>query len=175
MKKAGILSDAYYYRNCVENMPLKVGVAQQLFPYERNVLSGVKLPKDLPVAQRGYELSRVALDLSKRTGSPYEQVLGMLREESRRIKLEQLKNVNTLVKTSEQQESFLAKSVKPRQSNFSQLSRAYVSPTGSVMPKTGTLTSEEETAITGGDQTGQTDPGAGEMETGVLKPPDERY
>jgi len=143
MKKRGVLSDAYYQMNCVENMPLKVGVAQQLFPYERNTLSGVPLPKDLPVAQRGYELSRVAFDLSRTTGSPYEQVLGMLREESRRIKLEQLRNVNTVVKIGENQESFLAKSVKPRQSNFSQLSRAYVSPTGSVMPKTGTLTPEE--------------------------------
>ena len=143
MKKAGILSDAYYYRNCVENMPLKVGVAQQLFPYERNALSGVRLPKDIPVAQRGYEMSKVAFDLSRTTGSPYDQVLGMLREESRRIKLEELKNVNTVVKIGEKQESFLAKSIKPRQSNFSQLSRAYVSPTGSVMPKTGTLTPEE--------------------------------
>jgi hypothetical protein len=143
MKKAGILSDAYYYRNCVENMPLKVGVAQQLFPYERNALSGVPLPKDLPVAQRGYELSRVAFDLSRTTGSPYDQVLGMLREESRRIKLEELKNITTSVKISDKQESFLAKSIKPRQSNFSQLSRAYVSPTGSVMPKTGRMTAEE--------------------------------
>lgn len=144
MRKSGILSDAYYYRHCVENMPLKVGLSQQLFPYERNALSGVKLPKDLPVAQRGYELSRVAFDLSRTTGSPYEQVLGMLREESRRIKLEELKNVNTLVKTSDQQESFLAKSIKPRQSNFSQLTRAYVDPkTGSVLPKSGTLTPEE--------------------------------
>jgi len=175
MKKQGILSDDYYYRNCVENMPLKVGLSQQLFPYERNVLAGVPLPKDLPVAQRGYELSKVAFDLSQRTGSPYEQVLSMLREESRRIKLEELKNITTSVKISDKQESLLAKSIKPRQSNFSQLTRAYVSPTGSVMPKTGRLTPEEETAITGGDQTGQTDPGAGEMETGVLKPPDERY
>lgn len=143
MKKRGVLSDAYYQMNCVENMPLKVGVAQQLFPYERNSLSGVPLPKDLPVAQRGYELSRVAFDLSRTTGSPYEQVLGMLREESRRIKLEQLRNINTVVKVGEKQESFLAKSIKPRQSNFSQLTRAYVSPTGSVMPKTGALTPEE--------------------------------
>lgn len=143
MRKSGILSDAYYYSNCVENMPLKVGLSQQLFPYERNALSGVPLPKDLPVAQRGYELSRVASDLSRTTGSPYDQVLGMLREESRRIKIEELKNVNTLVKIGEKQESFLAKSIKPRQSNFSQLSRAYVAPSGSVMPKTGTLTPEE--------------------------------
>jgi hypothetical protein len=143
MKKRGVLSDAYYQMNCVENMPLKVGVAQQLFPYERNTLAGVPLPKDLPVAQRGYELSRVAFDLSRTTGSPYDQVLGMLREESRRIKLEELRNVNTVVTIGENQESFLAKSVKPRQSNFSQLSRAYVSPTGSVMPKTGQITPEE--------------------------------
>ena len=143
MKKAGILSDAYYYRNCVENMPLKVGVAQQLFPYQRNALPGVPLPKDLPVAQRGYELSRVALDLARETRTPYDQVLGMLGEESRRIKLEELKNVNTVVKIGEEQQSFLAKSIKPRQSNFSQLTRAYVAPSGSVMPKTGQPTSEE--------------------------------
>jgi len=143
MKKSGILSDAYYRTNCVENMPLKVGIAQQLFPYSRNALPGVPLPKDLPVAQRGYELSRVAFDLARETRSPYDQVLSMLNEESRRIKLENLKNINTIVKIGEQQESFLAKSIKPRQSNFSQLSRAYVSPTGSVMPKTGQITPEE--------------------------------
>lgn len=143
MKKAGILSDAYYQMNCVENMPLKVGVAQQLFPYERNALPGVPLPKDLPVAQRGYELSRVAFDLARETRSPYNQILGMLNEESRRIKLEELKNINTIVKIGEDQQSFLAKSIKPRQSNFSQLSRAYVAPSGSVMPKTGQLTREE--------------------------------
>lgn len=140
MRKSGILSDEY---NCVDYMPLKVGVSQQLFPYERNALSGVKLPKDLPVAQRGYSLSRVAFDLSQTTGTPYEQIRSMLREETRRIKLEELKNINTVVKTSEQQQSFLAKSIKPRQSNFSQLSRAFVAPTGSVMPKTGRLTREE--------------------------------
>ena len=144
MKKQGILSDAYYYQHCVENMPLRVGLSQQLFPYQRNVLSGVKLPKDLPVAQRGYEMSRVAYDLSQRTGSPYEQILSMLREESRRIKIEELKNITTSVKMSDKQESFLAKSIKPRQSNFSQLSRAYVSPSGNVMPKTGKLTPEME-------------------------------
>ena len=144
MKKVGILSDDYYYRNCVENMPLKVGLAQQLFPYQRNVLSGVRLPKDLPVAQRGYEMARVAHDLSKRSGTPYEQVLSMLSEQSRKINLEQLKNVNNVVKQSNTQQSFLAKSIKPRQSNFSQLTKAYVNPkTGSVMPKTGKLTPEE--------------------------------
>lgn len=143
MKKVGILSDEYYYRNCVENMPLRVGLSQQLFPYDSNVLSGVKLPKDLPVAQRGYAMSRVAYDLSQRTGSPYDQVLGMLREESRRIKLEELKNITTSVKLSDKQESFLAKTIKPRQSNFAQLSRAYISPSGSVMPKTGKMTPEE--------------------------------
>lgn len=143
MKKVGILSDEYYYRNCVENMPLRVGLSQQLFPYERNSLTGVPLPKDLPVAQRGYAMSRVAYDLSQRTGSPYEQILSMLREESRKIKLEELKNITTSVKMSDKQESFLAKSIKPRQSNFAQLSRAYISPSGSVMPKTGKLTPEE--------------------------------
>ena len=89
-------------------------------------------------------MSRVAYDLSQRTGSPYEQILGMLREESRRIKIEELKNITTSVKMSDKQESFLAKSIKPRQSNFSQLSRAYVSPSGNVMPKTGKLTPEME-------------------------------
>lgn len=160
MKKRGVLSDAYYQMNCVEQMPLKVGVAQQLFPYQRNALAGVPLPKDLPVAQRGYELSRVAFDLSQRTGSPYEQILSMLRDESRRIKLEQLKNVNTVVKVSEKQESFLAKSIKPRQSNFSQLTRAYISPTGSVMAKTGRLSAEEEMRFS--------EPG------GSLAPPEDR-
>jgi len=143
MKKQGILSDEYYYKHCVENMPLKIGLAQQLFPYERNVLSGVRLPKDLPVAQRGYELSTVAYDLSQRTKTPYEQILSMLREESQKINIEQLKNINTVVKNSDKQQSFLAKSIKPRQSNFSQLSRVYVSPSGSVMPKTGRMTPEE--------------------------------
>lgn len=144
MRKSGVLSDEYYYRNCVENMPLRVGLSQQLFPYDSNSLAGVPLPKDLPVAQRGYELNRVAYDLSLRTGSPYDQVLGLLREESRKVKIDELKNITTSVKVGEKQESFLAKSIKPRQSNFSQLSRAVVSPTGSVMPKTGRLTPEEE-------------------------------
>lgn len=142
MKKQGILSDKYYYENCVENMPLKVGVSQQLFPYERNALKGVPLPKQLPVAQRGYELSRVAMDLSKVTGTPYLQIEEMLRDESRRIKLEELKNINTLVKPSEKQASFLSKSITPRQSDFSQLSRVFIGPTGIVMPKTGKLTQE---------------------------------
>lgn len=144
MKKQGVLSDDYYYKHCVENMPLKVGLAQQLFPYQRNVLSGVRLPKDLPVSQRGYEMSRVAHDLSKRSGTPYDQVLSMLNEQSRKINLEQLKNITTVVKQSDTQQSFLAKSIKPRQSNFSQLTKAYVNPkTGSVMPKTGRMTPEE--------------------------------
>tara|TARA_R110000772_G_scaffold177080_3_gene288721 strand:+ start:4083 stop:4574 length:492 start_codon:yes stop_codon:yes gene_type:complete len=158
MRKVGILSDDYYYRNCVENMPLRVGLSQQLFPYDRNVLSGVPLPKDLPVAQRGYEMSRVAYSLSQTTGSPYEQVLGMLREESRRIKLEELKNVTTSVKISDTQQSFLAKSIKPRQSNFSQLSRAYISPSGSVMPKTGKLTPEMEEEISFSEPSGDLAP-----------------
>ena len=144
MRKSGILSDAYYKMNCVENMPLKVGISQQLFPYERNVLPGVPLPKDLPVAQRGYELSRVGYDLSLMTNNPYQQTINMLREESRRIKLEPLRNITDRVTMSENQQSFLAKSIKPRQSNFSQLTRAYVDPkTGEVVAKSGKLTPEE--------------------------------
>jgi hypothetical protein len=170
MRKVGILSDEYHYKNCIENMPLRVGLAQQLFPYERNVLTGVKLPKDLPVSQRGYEMSRVAYDLSKRTNSPYEQILGMLKDESRRIKLEELRNITTSVKVSNKQESFLAKSIKPRQSNFSQLSRAYVSPTGNVMPKTGMLT-KEELSTESSYQSG----GNFSKPSGALMPPEERY
>lgn len=144
MKKVGILSDDYYFRNCIEDAPLKVGLAQQLFPYERNALAGVPLPKELPVAQRGYQMSRVGYDLALVTGSPYQQTIDMLKEESRRIKLEQLRNVTDRVVLSDKQQSLLAKSYTPRQSNFSQLTRAYIDPkTGSVVPKTGSLTPEE--------------------------------
>ena len=160
MRKSGILSDDYYNRNCVENMPLKIGLAQKLYPYQRNALAGVPLPKDLPVAQRGYEMSRVALDLSKLTKQPYDNILSMLKEESRKLNIEKLQNVTTVVKQSDKQQSFLAKSIKPRQSDFSQLSRATVAPTGSVMPKTGMLTEEEEQSFS--------------EPAGELAPPEER-
>jgi len=174
MRKVGILSDKYHQENCIEQMPLKVGLAQQLFPYERNVLAGVKLPKELPVAQRGYEMSRVAYDLSKRTNSNYDQILGMLKQESRRIKLEQLRNITTSVKVSNKQESFLAKSIKPRQSDFSQLSRAFVSPMGNVMPKTGTLAEREKEELSSFAVNYQSG-GDFSKPSRALTPPDERY
>ncbi len=143
MKKVGVLSDKYYRENCLENQFLGVGVAQQMFPYIP--AKGMNKPlKEKPIAQRGYEINRVARDIHLRTMRPYEEVLSMLIEETKRKRQFDLNRINTVVKQSEDQVSHLAKTVKPRDNNFNQLERATIDPvTGNVIAKTGRLTGEE--------------------------------
>lgn len=144
MRKAGILSDEYYLKHCVADRPLRVGLAQKMYPFIPNPLEGVPMPKYLPVAQRGYNLGQVAHDISKRTGRNYDAVLDLLEEKSRKLEIKGLGNVNTIVDPYyNNQASLLAKKIKPRETDFKQLGRAYISPvTGSVMPKTGRLPQE---------------------------------
>jgi len=151
MRKAGILSDEYYLKHCVADRPLRVGLAQKMYPFIPNPLEGVPMPKYLPVAQRGYNLGQVAHDISKRTGRNYDAVLDLLEEKSRKLEIKGLGNVNTIVDPYyNNQASLLAIKIKPRETDFKQLGRAYVSPvTGSVMPKTGQMSQEQETAVTG--------------------------
>lgn len=133
MKKVGVLSDKYYREKCLENQFLGVGVAQQMFPYiPAKTLS--RPLKEKPVAQRGYEINRVARDIHLRTMRPYEEILQLLIEETKKDRQFDLKRINTQVKQSENQASHLAKSVKPRDNNFNQLERPTIDPaTGSLL------------------------------------------
>lgn len=143
MKKVGILSDKYYRENCLENQFLGVGIAQEMFPYIVSQTLSRPL-KEKPVAQRGYEINRVARDISLRTLRPYEEVLSMLIEETKKKREFDLKRINTEVKQSKDQASHLAINVKPRNNNFNQLNRATIDPvTGNVVAKSGRLTGEE--------------------------------
>ena len=75
---------------------------------------------------------------------PYEEVLSMLIEETKRKRQFDLKRINTHKKFNEDQDSLLAINVKPRDNNFNQLERATIDPvTGNVIAKTGRLTGEE--------------------------------
>ena len=143
MKKVGVLSDKYYRENCLENNFLGVGIAQQMFPYIPP--TNVNKPlKEKPVAQRGYEINRVARDIHLRTLRPYEEILATLIEETKKQREFNLKRITTQVKQSQDQVSHLAISVKPRNNNFNQLERATIDPvTGNVIAKTGRLTGEE--------------------------------
>lgn len=143
MKKVGVLSDAYFKEHCIENQFMPVGVAQKLFPYI--VSQRLSRPlKEKPVAQRGYELNRVARDINLRTGRQYQEVLDLLVKESKKSFDFDLTHLNTEIIQSKEQDSHLAKSVKPRNNNFNQLSRATIDPaTGSVIAKTGRLSGEE--------------------------------
>jgi len=133
MKKVGVLSDKYYRENCLENQFLGVGVAQQMFPYIPSKTLSRPL-KEKPVAQRGYEISRVARDIHLRTMRPYEEILALLIEETKRERQFDLKRITTEVKQSEDQASYLAKTVKPRNNNFNQLERPTIDPaTGSLL------------------------------------------
>lgn len=142
-RKVGVLSDAYFKEHCIENQFMPVGVAQRLFPYiPARTLS--RPLKEKPVAQRGYELNRVARDINLRTGRPYQEVLDLLIKESKKPIKFDLTHLNTQIIQSKEQDSHLAKSVRPRNNNFNQLSRATIDPlTGSVIAKTGRLTGEE--------------------------------
>lgn len=143
MKKVGILSDKYYRENCLENQFLGLGIAQQMFPYIPSKTLSRPL-KEKPVAQRGYEINRVARDIHLRTMRPYEEVLSILIEETKKKRQFDLGRVTMQVKQSEDQASLLAKSVKPRNNNFNQLERATIDPlTGNIVAKTGRLSGEE--------------------------------
>jgi len=121
-RKQGILSDAYYLNECVENQPLKVGIAQKLFPYKQSSLAGVPLPKEIPVAQRGYQLNRVAIDLAKLTNRSYESIVNMLKQEQLQTELDRVRLTPTITQ-SMQQASSLAYSYTPFEPIAKQLKR----------------------------------------------------
>lgn len=153
MLRKGILSDEHYYKHCYEQMAPRVGLTQLMYPYQKNSLTGVPLPKQLPVAYRPNTLGDLASELANKTGRPYDSVLETLIETSQKLKPSRLGNITTIVDPDyNRQSSLLAKSIKPRESDFVQIGRLVVSPkTGSVMPKTGggRLSPEEIKEVTG--------------------------
>jgi len=138
-RKSGVLSDEYFYKNCVEHQPMKVGLAQRLYPLRQNALPGVPIPSVLPVAQRGYNLTRSAISLAQRTNRPVDDVLNLLRKESNEIELKRVFRPSVIVSNSTEQASLLAKSVKQRESDIDQLNRAFITPEGNVVAKTGRI------------------------------------
>ena len=162
-RKSGILSDEYFYKHCLEHQPMKIGLAQVMFPLKRSALPGVPIPSVLPVAQRGNNLTRNAISLAQRTGRPVNDIIEILLKESKEI---EIKRVFRPIVRVEQggQASLLAKKVTQRESDIDQLNRAFVTPEGNVVAKTGRIDKfmvrEPED-----DSTGQ---------TGAMLPPDER-
>lgn len=157
MKRVGILSDRHYNENCLEYEPMKIGLAQKLYPYIVSSLDGVPLPSQLPVAQRGYNLANLANKLSSQLNLPYEAALGRLIQHSKDMPFPQPKQVVPKVERGggkHDQPSLLAVRVKPRESDYLQLNRtkeppppvegmADTGPTGETyMPKTGKLPPE---------------------------------
>jgi len=138
-RKSGVLSDEYFYKNCVEHQPMKVGLAQRLYPLRQNALPGVPIPSVLPVAQRGYNLTRSAISLAQRTNRPVDDVLNLLRKESNEIELKRVFRPSVIVSNSTEQASLLAKSVKQRESDIDQLNRAFITPEGNVVAKSGRI------------------------------------
>jgi len=138
-RKSGVLSDEYFYKNCVEHQPMKVGLAQRLYPLRQSVLPGVPIPSVLPVAQRGYNLTRSAISLSQLTKRPVEDVLNLLRKETNEVELKRVFRPIVVVSNSTDQASLLAKSVKQRESDIDQLNRAFITPEGNVVAKTGRI------------------------------------
>lgn len=171
MKRVGILSDAHWRENCLEYEPMKIGLAQKLYPYEVSRLAGIPLPSVLPVAQRGYNLKNLAENLSFNLNVPYEQALARLVQHSKDIDFPKPKQVVPRVQRGggkHDQASLLAVRVKPRESDYLQLNRsketasapdagmADTGPTGeSYMPKTGKLPPDAtaETRDTSKDKT----------------------
>lgn len=164
MKRVGILSDKHWAENCFEYEPMKVGLAQKLYPYVPSRLDGVPLPSQLPTAQRGYNLANLAQQLSYQLNLPYEAALGRLIQHSKDINFPQPQNVIPQVKRGggkRDQASLLAVQLKPRESDYSQLNRskeqpappqgtADTGPTGqSYMPKTGKLPADTGPSDTG--------------------------
>ena len=157
MKRVGILSDKYWRENCFEYEPMKVGLAQKLYPYVVSKFDGVPLPSQLPTAQRGYNLANLAENLSYNLNMPYEAALGRLVQHSKDIDFPKPKQVVPRVERGggkHDQSSLLAVQLKPRESDYLQLNRtkeqpappqgtADTGPTGqSYMPKTGKLPPE---------------------------------
>lgn len=141
MHKVGILSDEHFRKNCIEYQPLKVGLAQKLFPM-KPIRPGSMKPKELPIAQRGYNLTTTAISLAKRSGRPVEEVIQILKEETLQTELKRVKQIIPRVAPRPSQASLLAVRRKPRESDFDQVGRTVVSPTGMTGP-------EDETGPTG--------------------------
>lgn len=103
------------------------------------------VPKELPVAQRGYNLTTTAISLAQRTGRPVEEVIQLLKEESLQTELKRVKQIIPRVAPRPSQASLLALRRKPRESDFEQLGRTIVGATGTTQQE------EEETGMTGED------------------------
>lgn len=167
-RKSGVLSDEHFYKHCLEHQPMKVGLAQRLYPYRQNVMPGVPVPSVLPVAQRGYNLTRSAISLSQRTGRPVEDIIELLKKETKDIELKRVFRPIVNVSTSDEQASLLAKKIIPRESDIDQLNRVFITPEGNVVAKTGRIDkfmTREMTGDTEDEPTGR---------TGAMLPPDER-
>ncbi len=121
MHKVGILSDEHFYKNCIEYQPLRPGIAEKIFPYRRNALPGVRVPKTLPVAYRGNTLIEDAISIAQRTGRPVEQIIEELKRETIAQKHLKLTNIMPDVKINENQASLLAINRRPRDSDYQQL------------------------------------------------------
>ena len=155
--KGTVLSDEYFMKHCKEYMPMKVGLAQTLYPYMSSTLDGVQTPSVLPTAQRGYELSTFALELSRRSQVDYDTVLQRVKSAQEQLKLPEVKRPTQSVKVGggkRDQPSLLAVSVKPRESDYSQLNRKReatgpTGPTGPPPDQTGSTTPPPDTAETG--------------------------
>ena len=155
-RKVGILSDAHFHKHCLEYQPMKVGLAQRMFPLNQNSLAGVPIPSVLPVAQRGYNLQQTAISLAQRTNRPVEDVIQMLLNESKQVELKRVFRPSINVSTSKEQPSLLAVSVKQRESDFDQLNRVFITPEGNVVAKSGRLDKFQIKEMQDDDETGST-------------------
>jgi hypothetical protein len=153
-RKVGILSDEWYHKNCDEYRPLKVGLSQKLYPYIQNNTLGIKVPKYLPIAQRGYQMDRVAMNISKITKAPYAMTLLMLQNEQRRLKDERIPHIIPQTNKSHHQASMLSFHHRPATTQFTQVQRKVGSsaplPTSGGTGGTG-ATATPSTAPTGPD------------------------
>ena len=155
-RKLGVLSDDHFRRHCIENQPMKVGLAQKMFPLNQNSLAGVPIPSVLPVAQRGYNLQQTAISLAQRTNRPVEDVIQMLIKETKQVELKRVFRPSINVSTSKEQPSLLAVSVKQRESDFDQLNRVFITPAGNVVAKSGRLDKFQIKEIEDSEATGST-------------------
>jgi hypothetical protein len=155
-RKVGVLSDEHFRRHCLEYQPMKVGLAQRMFPLNQNSLAGVPIPSVLPVAQRGYNLQQTAISLAQRTNRPVEDVISMLLKESKQVELKRVFRPSINVSTSKEQPSLLAVSVKQRESDFDQLNRVFITPAGNVVAKSGRLNKFQIKEMEDNDETGST-------------------
>ena len=139
MRKSGVLSDRYFEENCMEHQSMKVGLAQRLYPLRQNALPGVPIPSVLPVAQRGFNLQRVAISLAQQTNRPVEDVLQLLKRESNELDLKRVFRPIVNVSRSDDQPSLLAVKRTEREPDIDQLNRAFVTPEGNVVAKSGRI------------------------------------